>query len=110
MFCTVKQLHTTLRFYAMGNKQVVDGDLMGIDQLTACRLIHRMTKAIASRNDLFICFPNGGERNMLKGQFYAVAGFPNFVGVIDGSHIPIQKPKGNNSELYRCRNVDIAGW
>ena len=76
---------------------------MGIHQSTTCRLIHRVTTAIASRRNFFICFPNEDERNTLKGQFFAVAGFPSVVGAIDGSHIPVQKPKGDNSELYRCR-------
>ncbi|KAK9739323.1 hypothetical protein QE152_g9082 [Popillia japonica] len=40
-------LFVTLRFYATGFLQVV-GDFVGIDKATACRIVHKVSRAIAS--------------------------------------------------------------
>ncbi|XP_046389324.1 putative nuclease HARBI1 [Ischnura elegans] len=39
----------------------------------------------------------------MKTKFFNVAGFPSVIGCIDGRHIPIQSPGGDNAELFRNR-------
>ena len=99
----ILQFLTTLRFYATENFQRTDKDLIGIHQSTAGRIIHRVTRSIATRKRYFISFPSGQDLNDIKHGFYRVAGFPNVVGVIDGTHVPIASPCRDNAELFRNR-------
>ena len=41
------QLLIALRFYATGCFQLVDGDLFGVHKSTVCRIVRRVSKAIA---------------------------------------------------------------
>ncbi|CAK8689627.1 unnamed protein product [Clavelina lepadiformis] len=99
----ILQLVTTLRFYAAGHFQRTEGDLIGIDQSSACRVIHRVTRAIATRHEQFIRFPSNQDLNNVKFHFKNIAQFPGVLGAIDCSHIPIKRPSGDNGELYRNR-------
>jgi hypothetical protein len=46
-----------------------------------------------SSKDTFIKWPQTPEKlNSIKNGFYQKAGFPNVVGCIDGTHVPIQAP------------------
>ncbi|KAG8237897.1 hypothetical protein J437_LFUL017693 [Ladona fulva] len=47
--------------------------------------------------------PTGEELREVKRKFYEIAGFPNVIGCVDGTHIRIQSPGGENSELFRNR-------
>ncbi|CAH2109173.1 unnamed protein product [Euphydryas editha] len=50
-----------------------------------------------------ICMPNLDDLREVKAQFFNIAGFPNRIGCVDGSHIPIQSPGGEQAELFRNR-------
>jgi nuclease HARBI1 len=97
------QLTTTLRFFATNNIQQVDGDLVGISQQTVSRIVRRVTNAICSLRQEFINFPNRNELNAVKEHFFHLSGFPQVIGAIDGTHVPIVSPGGDNAELYRNR-------
>lgn len=64
-FCTQRnhpipphiRLLTALRFYATGNMQRTDGDLMDMHQSTSCRIVHCVSRAIAKRRSYFMKFP-----------------------------------------------------
>ena len=43
----LQQLLIALRFYATGCFQLVDGDLFGVHKSTVCRIVRRVSKAIA---------------------------------------------------------------
>ena len=99
----ILQLATALRFYATGNFQKTDGDLIGIDQSSTCRIVHRVSQSIAKRKQVFINFPTGLSLCEVKRQFHEIARFPNVIGCIDGTHIPISSPGEEQAELYRNR-------
>ena len=100
----ILQLLTALRFYATGNLQRIDGDLTGIARSTTCKIVHRVTRSIASRRGRFVKFPTGSTDEIrVKLAFRSFAGFPGVLGAIDCTHIPIINPGGNESEIYRCR-------
>ena len=50
-----------------------------------------------------------------KNKFHLLGGFPNVIGCIDCTHIPIKSPGGDNGEVFRNRkgwmslNVQVVG-
>ncbi|XP_070521825.1 putative nuclease HARBI1 [Cardiocondyla obscurior] len=95
------QLLLTLRFYATGTFQIVIADFAGIHASTACRIIKKVTIALASECRHYICFPEN-TINVEK-EFYNIAKFPRVVGAIDCTHIKVQSPGGEEAEVYRNR-------
>ncbi|XP_050506243.1 putative nuclease HARBI1 [Diabrotica virgifera virgifera] len=101
------QILITLRYYATGCFQQVIGDLVEIHKSTVCRIVHRVGHHIALLREEYITMPkNPRDVTMAKQGFYAVANFPGVIGAIDCTHIRINSPGGENSELYRNRK----GW
>ena len=94
------QLLVALRFYATGCFQMVDGDLFGVHKSTVCRIVSRVSKAIAGLKNQYIRFE---PRRETTAEFYGRAGFPGVIGAIDCTHIPITNPGGENGELFRNR-------
>ncbi|XP_071631802.1 putative nuclease HARBI1 [Temnothorax longispinosus] len=98
------QLLLTLRFYATGTFQVAIGDFGGIHKSTMCRIIKKVTEAIASLRPRYINFPNSDQSlRDTKRRFYNIARFPKVVGAIDCTHVKIQSPGGEEAEVYRNR-------
>ena len=87
------QIFCTLRFYASGSFQAVVGDCVGIHRSSVCRIITRVTRAICRIRNRHIKFPRRRDdiRNTQE-RFHAIAGFPQIVGAIDGTHIFIKTP------------------
>ena len=95
------QVAIAMHFYATGNFQIIDGDLIGVSQPTVCRIIHRVSCEIAKNKKHFIKFPLGEEAQLIKQTFRFSNGMSGVVGCIDWSHIPIISPGGKDAELYR---------
>lgn len=100
----INQLLVALRFYATGSFQLVVGDTFNIDTATACRTLHRVTRAIAGLRERLVRFPDTEQllRDTMK-EFHSKSKLPGIVGAIDCSHIPIQSPGGDDAEIYRNR-------
>ena len=98
------QVLLTLRFFATGTFQRMLGDDVGVARTTAGRKIHKCIRAIAALRPQFIKFPaTGHEIAEAKRSFHDIAGFPGVINVVDGTHVPIQRPAGQDGELYRNR-------
>lgn len=97
------KLLLTLRFYATGSFQTVLGDIAGVDQATVCRHVNQTTKVIAARFNEFIFMPTIEEQEATNVFYYTAQGIPGIIGLIDGTHIPINSPGGESSELFRNR-------
>lgn len=97
------QVLTALRFYATGSFQRVDGDVHGISQASVSRIVANVSASISRRAGSYISFPTtaGGLRRTMS-DFHAMAGFPNVIGCIDGTQIPIHTPS-IHEYLYVCR-------
>jgi len=59
----MNQLLITLRFYATGTFQLVLADLIHIDKSTACRIIHKVTAAIAKLCPKYVPIQSPGGVN-----------------------------------------------
>ena len=97
------QLAVALRFFATGHFQTTDGDLIGVLQPSVCRIIHKVSAAIARRRRRFIKFPATTILQIFKEKFSLVGSMPGVIGCIDCTHIPIVSPGGEDAELYRNR-------
>ena len=93
----------TLCYYATGTFQEACGDLCDISQLTASRIIKRVSEAIARLKIHYIQFPTADMLQQIKLDFWRICAFPNVVGTIDCTHIKIPCPGGENAELFRNR-------
>lgn len=98
------QVLSALRFYASGSFQNVIGDVFGLSQPSISRCISDVTDALVRRINQYINFPDEAERRTNKSDFYKIAHFPNVVGVIDGTHIPIKAPNDNENQYVNRKN------
>ena len=97
----ILQVTTALRFYATNDIQLVDSDLLGVSQQTVSRIVQKVSIAICRLRAEFINFPN--DLYDVKQNFFNISGFPEVIWAIDGTHIPIKSPGGDNAELFRNR-------
>ncbi len=98
------KLLLTLRYYATGTFQEACRDLCGLSQLTASRIIKRVSEAIVRLKIHYIQFPTADMLPQIKLDFWRISAFPNVVGTInDCTHIKIPCPGGENAELFRNR-------
>lgn len=98
------QLLITLRFYATGTFQIVIGDLFNVHNSTVCKIIHKITAAIAKLCPKYVKFPMPGEeRRKQMTEVYQLSGLPGVIGAIDCTHVPVQSPGGPDAEIYRNR-------
>lgn len=85
------QILITLRFFATGAYYILIGDFIGISKSTVCKIIHRVSAAIASLRNEFIQFPSTPEAiRQNQADFFVRFGFPGVVGCIDCKHIQIR--------------------
>ena len=78
----VLQVCLALRFYVAGSFQSVVGEVIGVDQSTACRTITTVTEALMLRVRDWIKMPSQAEANRQKQQFYAMRAIPGVFGCI----------------------------
>lgn len=99
----MQQLLLCLRFYASGSFQINVGDHSGVHQSTACNVIRRVTAAICSLKPNYVYLPNEQEIATINEGFFNIAAFPRVLLVVDGTHVKIQSPGGNQAEWFRNR-------
>lgn len=89
----LNQILCTLRFYATGSQLITCGDLIGVDESTACRIVHRVTHAITSLYHSYIKLPSTSEDQQSNAsEFFRIAKFPRVVGAIDCTHVRLMSP------------------
>ena len=94
---------TCLRFLAKGDYLSETTDIHGISKASGCLIVHRVVNALCERLNN-IKFPTGRHELMnIKAGFFKIAKFPNVVGIIDGTQIPIQGTSTDDEHLYVCR-------
>lgn len=99
----ILQLAITIRCYANGAFQIDNGDLFGVSQPYVSKTVPQVSQIIASLAPEHIKHPTGESLKETQHFFVDYSNFPGVCGVIDGVHIPIQSPGGEESELYRNR-------
>ncbi|XP_058960243.2 putative nuclease HARBI1 [Pocillopora verrucosa] len=94
----MQQVLIALRFYATGTFQRVIGDLFGVSVFAACRVIHKVSRAIAKQKRQFLSIP--GNLADVKRKFYDVGHFPGVIGAIDCTHVRVICPNKENATAF----------
>ena len=99
------QIFISLRVLASGSFQEVIGDGHGVSKASVSRKLHKVCQAICRHlTNVYIKFPTSvAEQRRVKEQFFEVANFPNVIGAVDGTLIPIKAPAGEDEHLYVSR-------
>ena len=93
------QLLIALRFYALGSMQISVADFAGVSVSSVCRILVRVSEAIARQRPNFVKMPESDAER--QAAFHAIASFPRVIGSIDCTHVKIQSPGGDQAEQYR---------
>lgn len=82
------------------------GHLFGVSKSTVCLVLKDMCSAIVKLLlPQYIRFPTGTALRTTTDRFKNDLGFPQYVGAIDGSHIPIISPQECPADYYNRK-----GW
>lgn len=80
--------------------------LFGVSRSTICVIVQETCSAIVTvLMKTYIAFPKDGALRAVVNGFENKWGFPQCVGSIDGSHIPISAPELNHTDYYNRK-----GW
>lgn len=90
-----------LRYVATGSFMDVAADLCITSKSSAWRAIHSIMNLFVKIRKSHIYFPN--DYIQLSQKFKSTQNFPGVIGCVDGTHVPIQVPKNEISETFRCR-------
>ena len=104
------QVCVALQFFASGTFQIICGDGANVSQSSASRYIHDVAQGLQDIYHQFVSMPNPSEKVEVKNKFYEIAHLPGVLGLVDGTHIRIQKPHDNeadyvNRHFYHSINV-----
>lgn len=97
------QVMAALRFMAKKNFYSETADILGISKASVCRCIHSVVDVLCEMAPNFISEPKTeSEIGVAKSGFYAISSFPNVIGCIDGTLIPIKCPIIDEN-VFVCR-------
>ncbi|KAK5649344.1 hypothetical protein RI129_000373 [Pyrocoelia pectoralis] len=100
----INQLLLCLRYYATGSHLLAMGDFAGVHVSTACRIIKKVSHAIALMYPNYIKMPQtADEIHRAQEGFFQISAFPRVIGALDCTHVRIQSPGGEDAEIYRNR-------
>ncbi|WAR15468.1 HARB1-like protein [Mya arenaria] len=99
-----------LHFFATGAHHIVIAQAHGVSRSAVGKAIHAVSVILAGLLNRYVKFPTGLEIESVKRKFYSVAGFPNVVGAVNGTHVKIQAPPDNEADYvnrkgYHSLNV-----
>lgn len=86
------QVCIALRYFATGSMQNVVGDTIQVHKSTVCRAIRRVSLALCRRLNEHVTMPSAARQHAVTQKLYNVAGFPDVVGCVDGTHFKIKAP------------------
>ncbi|KAK0152189.1 putative nuclease HARBI1 [Merluccius polli] len=105
-------LSIALRFFANGSFLYNIGDAEHIGKAAVCRAVRKVTLTLKRLLPAMVVFPGHKPVRIIKEEFHRIAGLPNVLGCIDGTHVPITAPSENegdyvNRKSFHSINVQI---
>ena len=102
----INQLLTCLRFFASAGYLQTIADVQGMHVSTVSRIVKKVSVALARLSNRFIKMPDTPAKIAATQQkFFDIAEFPRVLGAVDGTHVKIQSPGGNDGEVFRNRKT-----
>ena len=101
------KLSTFLKFLRSNSFQRCVGanKTLQISQAAVCKTVNSVAKIIAELQSEYVKFPNKEESQVIAHELSKIADFPPFIiGIIDGTHVQIEKPTGKNPRPERFYN------
>ena len=74
--------------------------LFGVGISTVCVVLHEFCQAVVDTMREYIAIPAGDRLRSIRDGFQNKWGFPQCIGAIDGTHIPIIAPKEHPLDYY----------
>lgn len=108
------KLLAALHLLSSGSFQRAVTRNVGISQSALSPALSAFLRAMMRRVGQYIHFPQSREEIMeTKMDFYAVAGFPNVIGAVDATHVPITPPSDDehvylNREQSYSMNIQVV--
>lgn len=100
-----KRVAVALWRLATGNSYRTVGLTFGIGRCTAMNVKDEFCSALIRRANDFIKFPKTeAETRQAMQEFLNISRFPQVVGALDGSHIPIKAPKDDPNEYVNRKS------
>ncbi|KAE9158206.1 hypothetical protein PF004_g31955 [Phytophthora fragariae] len=99
----IQRVALIMYYLAQGGQMDQAGMPLGISHTRSVVYINEMLDVLCSMDTRYICMPTEQELESVELGFEAVTGFPNVVGAIDGTLVPIQRPK--DFEGWYCRKM-----
>lgn len=97
------QVFVTLRFLAKGDYLSEVADTHGISLSSASRIIHIVCSVLCLCLDNIRFLTSQQELKKVKDEFFNIQGFPNVVGAINGTLVPIQGMAGDELPTFICQ-------
>uniref|UniRef100_UPI0037E9228E putative nuclease HARBI1 n=1 Tax=Semicossyphus pulcher TaxID=241346 RepID=UPI0037E9228E len=98
-------LCVALRFFANGSFLYNIGDAEQLSKATVCRAVRKVCLALKRFLHVFVKFPGHKPLRAIKEEFHRIAGFPNVIGCVDGTHIPIRAPSENEGHYVNRKST-----
>jgi len=100
------QVVAALQFYSSGSFQWVLGHSMNLSQSSVSRVIDGVTDSLCKLAGKTITFPVSQNKLAANKQaFHSIAGFPNVIGAIDCTHVPIKSPSINEDAFVNRKGI-----
>uniref|UniRef100_A0A803K3S6 Putative nuclease HARBI1 n=1 Tax=Xenopus tropicalis TaxID=8364 RepID=A0A803K3S6_XENTR len=105
----ISKLLAVLHFLGSGSFQQVSARLVGMSQPTFSRILRQVLRALLPHSQRLISFPSTeAECTRVKQDFYLIGHFPNCLGAIDCTHVPLTPPRAHQERyLNRKRSHSI---
>lgn len=105
----INRMKTFLRYVGDPGFQVGVGEDIGVHRSTVSKTISSVRASILNKSEMWIKFPTSiEEMEVEKGKWQDKYRFPNAIGAIDCTHIPIVKPSAHGDEyINRKRFASI---
>ncbi|CAC5403008.1 HARBI1 [Mytilus coruscus] len=98
-----RKVMIALCYYGSGSTLQGVGETMGFCQPVVSKVVNEVTNALIARKEQYVKWPTDEQKNVNKRCVYDKTGFPNVIGCIGGTHVPIHANIKEDEYVYMNR-------